>query len=218
MIINNLFHKLRMVLQKRTGPMSPIVPFALGRVYQCYYRNWKHDPRPLVFVIGSDAFYTVAVNVHYLGAFQHALTSFIMMLRESNMVLTGYILYQMLKRRIPMVPKIAFRKYFTSMLRGKLVSEGVSVLPEPNKAAFFLEPWVVQLNRLIRPPIFSFNKTQYFPHETNEIRSQIIQTQYYKDRQKPFANRKLNQAPPLPNQPNQTNPPNQTNTPPEGEI
>lgn len=202
MIINNLFHKLRNVLIKRNGPRSNIVPFALGRVYQTYYRNWHNDPRPLIFILGSDMFYTVAINIHYLGMYKHALMHFIMLMRDSKMVLTGWSLYQTLKMRQPAIPKTAFRKYFTSMLRGKLVNEGVSTLPEPNKALFITEPWVRQLNNLIRPKKFSFNKVTFMPHETEQIRSQITQVQYNKDKSKPFANRTVVQY----NQPQQNEP------------
>jgi hypothetical protein len=202
MIINNLFHKLRTILQKRTGPRSAVVPFALGRVYQTYYRNWHTDPRPLLWILGSDTFYTVGINIHYLGMYQHALMHFIMLMRDSKMVLTGLSLYQTLKMRQPSIPKTAFRKYFTSMLRGKLVSEGVSTLPEPNKANFFVDPWVRRLNNLIRPKIFSFNKVNFMPHETEEIRSQITQVQYNRDKSKPFANRTMN-TPTQPTPPNQ---------------
>jgi hypothetical protein len=188
-MINNLFHKLRQTLSKQYGSNSAIVPFALGRVYQTAYRNYHHDPRPLLFIIGSDAFHTVGINVHYLGGFAEALTTFIITLRQSQVVLTGLVMYQLLKTRIPMIPKVAFRKYFTAMLRGKLVSEGISTLPEPNILQFLAEPWVRRLNNLIRPKQFSFNKVRVDDQNTESVRNQVIQTQYYSDKSRPFADR-----------------------------
>lgn len=190
MAINNLFHKLTSVLQKRTGPASGVVPFAVGRIYQTAYRNWKHDPKPLLLILGSDAFYTVGINVHYLGAFQNSLIQFIIMLRNSQTVLTGKIIYELLKQRMPTVPKIAFRKYFTSMLRGRLVSEGISTAPEPNVQRFIAEPWVRRLNNMIKPRQFSFNKVSYNPDQLESLRNQAVSTRYNQDKSKPFANRR----------------------------
>lgn len=185
---NNLFHKLTSVLQKRKGPAAAVVPFAVGRIYQTTYRNWKNDPKPLLLILGSDAFYTVGINVHYLGAFQNNLIQFIMMLRNSNTVLTGRIVYDLMKQRMPTVPQIAFRKYFTSMLQGRLVSEGLSPGPEPNIQEFFAEPWVRRLNNLIRPPVFSHNTRHYDPNQMESLRNQAVATRYNHDRSRPFAN------------------------------
>lgn len=188
MAINTLFHSLTSVLRKQYGSTGKVVPFAVGRIYQTIYRNFKHDPKPLLFIIGSDAFYTVGINIHYIGGNGSALMNLIVALRNSKTVLTGYILYQLLKTRTPMVPKLGYRKYFTAMLRGKLVSEGVSTLPEPNIVQFIAEPWVRRLNNLIRPKVFS--KTVVDQSTVQGIRDQVIQTQYYKDKSRPFADRK----------------------------
>ena len=50
--MNKLFTKLVNTIRKQYGPYSGVVPFSLGRIYQCTYRNWHHDPRPLIFVVG----------------------------------------------------------------------------------------------------------------------------------------------------------------------
>lgn len=188
--MNNLFHKLRNTLRKQYGPQSKVIPFAMGRVYQTVYRNYKHDPKPLLLILGSNAFHTIGINIHYLGSWQSSLINFILMLRQSKTLLTGLIIYQLLKRRFPMIPKIAFRKYFTAMLRGRLVSEGISTLPDPDVKQFISEPWVRKLNNLIRPKIFSFRKTEVNPEVAEDIRNQAIQTQYYHNRQRPFADRR----------------------------
>lgn len=86
-----------------------------------------------------------------------------------------------------MIPKLAFRKYFTSMLRGRLVSEGVSTLPEPHKALFVGDPFVRQLNNRIRPRIFSFRKEVFDPKDVESIRRQAVQGQYGVEPQKPYA-------------------------------
>ena len=187
--MNKLYHKLTSVLRKNRGPHSKVVPFALGRIYACRYKNWHHDPKPLVLILGSDAFYTVGINIHYLGGMESNLSRFIMLMRESKKVLTGKIIYQTLKMRQPAIPKRAFRKYFTSMLRGKLVSAGISTLPEPNVAKFVAEPFVKRLNNRIRPEELSYNKTPFNRENRQQIRRQINTVQYGPDRQKPFARR-----------------------------
>jgi hypothetical protein len=192
--MNNLFLKLTQVLRKNTGPYAAVVPFAVGRIYQSVYRNWKHDPRPLLIILSSDAFYTTGINIHYLGAYYSSMIQFIMMMRQSNKVLSGLIIYRVLKMRLPGVPKMAFRKYFTSMLRGKLVSEGLSTLPEPNKALFVADPFVRQLNARIHPPIFSFNKQQVDPQNLEDVRREVDQSQWAADRTRPYANGPTNQS------------------------
>lgn len=187
---NQLFHKLRSTLRKQYGPGSKVVPFAVGRIYQTRYRNWKHDPKPLLFVLGSDSFYTVGINVHYLRAYQQALINFILLLRRSNRVLTGRIIYELLSSRLPVIPEKAYRKYFTGMLRGRLVSEGISQIPEPNIVQFIAEPWVRRLNNAIRPKVFSYNKRQVDEDSVESIRDQVVQTRYNSDRSRPFANRR----------------------------
>ncbi len=188
---NELFARLAQVLRKNYGPNSNVVPFGIGRVYACTYRNWHHDPRPLLFIIGSDAFYTVGINVHYLGGFASQLINFIRNSRHANVVLTSNTIYQVLKTRYPMIPKTAYRKYFTSMLRGVKVSEGLSQIQEPvNTMAALREQWVRQLNAAIRPKIFSFNKVPYNEETAEKIRAQTIQIQYRQNSQKPYQNQK----------------------------
>lgn len=191
---NALFRKLSSVIRKSFGPNQAVVPFGVGRIYQTRYRNWKHDPRPLLFILGSDAFYTVGINVHYLGPYQSSLINFINNLRksQSTQLLTGYTLYQLMKRMYPGIPRQGYRKYFTSMLNGKLVSEGISQLPENTIGNMLAEPWVRRLNNTIRPKTFSYNTRPHDEQESEYIDRYTIQTAYNRDRQKPFANRKGN--------------------------
>ena len=188
--VNNLFYHLAKVLRKQTPSRSNVVPFSVGRIYQCAYRNWKHDPRPTLLILGSNAFYTVGLNIHYLGAYASSLQSQIAYFRQSNRVLTGDMVYRVIKQRTPMIPKLSFRKYFTSMLRGKLVSEGISQIPEANMANFLAEPWVRRLNQLIRPQVTQ--KVVYNPETSKQFTQDIINTQYNRnDSSKPFADRSV---------------------------
>lgn len=156
-----------------------ILPFAPGRIYRTIYTNYKRDPRPLVFIFSSDAFYTHAINIHYLGLLQTQFMRFILDLRASNRPLTGFIMYEFLKRRYPAIIKIGYRKYFTKFLRGKLVSDGVSNVPLPNKDMFITESFVIQLNRLIRPNVI--NKRRLTQKESELLKRELDESQNLAD-------------------------------------
>ena len=184
--MNNLFNKLVGVLQK-FGPGSNAKPFNVGRIYKCVYNNWKHDPQPLVLIIGSDAFYTVGINIHYVKAYSSQLIQIIMLLRSSGRVLTGKNIYDFLKLRAPQIPKTAYRKYFTSMLKGTKVSEGISTAPELGVQTFLGDSFVRELNRKIHPPMIRFDTpVQLKDQEIETARNQIGYLQIKS--QKPMAN------------------------------
>jgi hypothetical protein len=95
-----------------------------------------------------------------------------MMLRQSNKVLTGLMIYQFIKQRSPMVVKLAFRKYFTPMLHGKLVSAGISTAVEPNIQLSTIQ-FVRDLNRRINPPLFSYNRENFTEQELAAVQNQL---------------------------------------------
>jgi hypothetical protein len=171
--------RLAAIQKPSPRPSTPVVPFAPGRVYKCIYSNWKHDPRPLVFILGSDAFYTHGINIHYLGGLQNTLLRVILNMRLSNKALTGYVMYRFLKMRAPRIPKVAYRKYFTKYLLGKLVSDGVSQVPMPGKAMLITEPFVRRLNSMIRPR--AINKVTLTQTEANRLTSEMEQAEIMAD-------------------------------------
>lgn len=187
--MNTLFNKLVGAVRRQTN--ASVVPFAVGRIYQCTYRNWKQDPKPLVLIIGSDSFYTVGINLHYVSAFYSNIENWIVMMRNSKKVLTGKIIYDVMKMRLPMVPKIAYRKYFTSMLRGRLVSSGLYTGPEPQVFKFVSDPFVRRLNKRINPKTPPGTAaTSPDSEELKQIRGQINSSQYDTTGQQPFANKR----------------------------
>lgn len=150
---------------------QPVIPFAPGRVYKTVYRNWKHDPRPLIFVLSSSAFYTHAINIHHLGGSQNMMLRLIMDMRNSGQPFTGAIMYRLMKQRYSAIPKMGYRLYFTKYLAGKLVSDGVSQVPLPGKELFATEPFVRALNRLIRPRVI--NKVSITQEESDRLTSEV---------------------------------------------
>jgi hypothetical protein len=134
---------------------SRVLPFAPGRIYQCSYRSGRpgyivHDPMPTVFVLSSDMYYTTGINAHYIGAMQYTLATWIISARNSNLPINGLVIYQLLKRNFPFITKMAFRKYFTRNLRGRLVSAGMSNVPEPNIIESIAEPWIRRINQTFK--------------------------------------------------------------------
>lgn len=188
---NSLFKKLVNVIRKKYGVNANVVPFGMGRVYMCAYRNWKHDPKPLLFVIGSDAFYTMGINVHYLNTWQYSLINFIKDVKHSSVLITPYVLYQILKNRYPLIPKLAYRKYFTSMLRGKKVSSGISRNEERIDTLLSLrESWIRSLNNMLRPKKILFRKNQLNQDNLRKIQENTIQAMYKRNKQKPYRDRR----------------------------
>jgi hypothetical protein len=170
-IVNNLPHsQVRQDALYNPVP-NPTIPFAPGRIYKCIYRNYKHDPRPLLFILSSNAFYTHAINIHYLGGFQSSLMRMIINMKQSGKVLTGMIIYQFMKIRMPGIPKMGYRKYFTKFLNGKLVSDGISQTPLPGKALFISEPFVNALNKAIRPRVI--NKVRMSQTESDRLKNEM---------------------------------------------
>jgi len=131
------------------SPETSVIPFAPGRIYKALYTNWKHDPRPLIFILSSNAFYTHGINIHYLGGYSRTFMRIILNMRESGKVWTGMTIYQYFKMMAPAIPQLGYRVYFTKYLKGKLVSDGISQNPIPNKAMFFAEPFVRELNKML---------------------------------------------------------------------
>jgi hypothetical protein len=133
----------------QSSPDTSVIPFAPGRIYKSIYTNWHHDPRPLIFILSSNAFYTHAINIHYLETQQRNMMHMIKNMKDSGKVWTGLMMYQYMKNRYPAIPSLGYRMYFTKYLKGKLVSDGISQNPLPGKARFFAEPFIRQLNDML---------------------------------------------------------------------
>jgi len=137
---------------------SSVVPFSPGRIYMCTYRSGRpgyliHDPRPTVFILSSDMQYTTGFNAHYLyGGLQYTLATWVIAARDSGTPLNGLVVYQLIKKQYPVIPKLSFRKYFTKNLRGKLVSAGMSNMPEPHAVLTIAEPWMRRIDATLHKP------------------------------------------------------------------
>ena len=119
--------------------------FYSGKIYATTYSNWKHDSLPLIWVLYSDSYKTHGINLHYFP--QPLLHQFILFIKkfsqrfdanlEPNL---GRILYRIIKKYYPHWAKQSYRTYFTNMLNGHLVNEGITapvqniINPTPSKS------------------------------------------------------------------------------------
>lgn len=169
---NHLINKLRFA---RYAVSSNVHLLSFGAIYACSYANWKHDPQPLIFCMYSDSKYTHAVNLHYLSQFEKQwLGRTIYLLKKAGQVMDGKVFYNFFKMRMPKIPQIAYRVYFTNLLDAKLVSAGLTPLSKMEYT--FRDPFIIALNEMIsetqmrRPPTrISYN--------ADELRNKIISAQ-----------------------------------------
>ena len=77
------------------------------------YRLYKHDPLPLLFVIGSNANITEGINVHYITPPEAEVLRRIM--AAQKMPNQGQTVYQFLKARFNSILR-AYRRYKTGQI------------------------------------------------------------------------------------------------------
>lgn len=100
---------------------------------------------PLIFVLYSDSFKTHGIQLHYFP--QPLLHQFILFIKKFSMRFDankepnlGRILYRIIKKYYPQWAKQSYRTYFTNMLNGHLVNEGITfpvnqmISPTPTKS------------------------------------------------------------------------------------
>lgn len=134
-----------------------------GAIYSGPYSNWRHDPVPLLWVQYSGQQITHAINIHYLSSMDKAwLMNTIYILKRGGQTLDGLTFYKLMKMRRPSMVKTAYRTYHTNLLNMRLVSAGITPL---DKMIYtnFSDPWVAQLNAMIKP---------------SEMRNEVVQVAY----------------------------------------
>ena len=144
--------------------------------------------------MSSDMQYTTGINAHYLGPMQFTFATWIINARNSGVQLNGLVIYDMLKRMYPFITESAFRKYFTSNLRGRLVSAGLSNMPEPNAIESIAEPWIRRINQtLLKPGVKEYASDQKM---AQNIADNARLTQYNPITSSPFKQRISYKPPP----------------------
>jgi hypothetical protein len=136
---------------KRLGVSPYMKLMAWGAIYSGSYGNFKHDPRPLMFVLWCDETITHSINCHYLNrADKQWLGQIIYLIKKAGQNLDPRTFYFFLKQQRPSIVKTAYRIYHTNACNMKLVSAGITPLDELIYT-ISTDPWVAALNEMIKP-------------------------------------------------------------------
>ena len=87
--------------------------YSLGDLVLMKYMNHKHDPIPLLFVIGSNANITEGINTHYITKPEAEVLRRVMAMKK--VAISGLLVYQFLKARFNTVLR-GYRRYKTPMI------------------------------------------------------------------------------------------------------
>lgn len=154
-----------------------------GTIYSFRYRNFKHDPTPLILVLYSgprsfvhvSGHYTDGINLHYLSSADRMwLARTIYLIKRGNQRMNPYLFYRFLKLNRPNIVRVAYRRYHTNMIGNpRMVSAGWTHL---SKLVYpFNDPWIQGLNRTLEPQ--SINQTNVqVAYSSEELNNRIIQT------------------------------------------
>ena len=143
-----LISKLR---GKRLGVNPYMKLLAWGAIYSSHYSNFKHDPRPLIFVMWCDENITHGLNIHYFSrSDKQWLGQIIYLIKKAGQNIDPRTFYFFLKQQRPNIVKNYYRQYHTSALNAKLVSAGITPLDELIYT-ISTDPWIAALNEMIKP-------------------------------------------------------------------
>jgi len=146
-----------------------------GAIYTTTYTNWRHDPRPMIWVQYSGPKYTHAINIHYLNSYDKAwFANTIYIIKKAGQVIDGRLFYSFLKMRRPNIVRVAYRVYFTGLLNARLVSAGITPLDKMVYTGF-RDPWIAFLNQKIQPS--EMRQPPVIAYHTEELRDRIIEAQ-----------------------------------------
>ena len=147
--------------------------YSFGAIYYGNYSNWKHDPTPLIWIQYSDRQYTHAINIHYLNYGDKAwLMNTIYILKRGRQNLDGLTFFRLMKMRRPNMVKTAYRVYHTNLLNMRLVSAGITPLDRMIYTNF-ADPWVAQLNAMIKPSEMVGEGVVQVAYSQTELRDRI---------------------------------------------
>lgn len=140
-----------------------------GAIYKTSYRNWKHDYSPLIFIMYSGPKYTHGLNINYMNRNDRIFFArLIYMIRRGGQIIDGYTLYKLLKQQRMSIIKTCYRLYFTNMIKGKLVSAGITSLDRLIYTGHH-DPWIAALNNMIAPTsVEGLPRIAYSPTELQE--------------------------------------------------
>lgn len=147
--------------------------------YYGTYSNWKHSPRPFIFIMFSGDVYTHAIAIQYMNSSDKAwFARVLFLLRRGNQVMDGVSMYRFIKSRRPSIVRDCYRVYFTSLLNMRLVGAGLTNRWEEVMEGIYKDGWLLQLNENLMPsampesvsgPRIAFSQT--------ELRDRVVAAQ-----------------------------------------
>lgn len=170
-LFSRILSKLRRIRFSR-APRSKLLTF--GAVYLGTYTNFKHDRTPLIWVQWSDETYTHGINIHYLNQGDRMwFMRTIYLMAKGGQRITPRNMYNFLKMRKPSIVKVAYRKYFTSLLNMRLVSPGITPL---HKLVYtdHNEQFIKLLNKQLEPSEMRTGATRIAFSDT-ELQERVVQ-------------------------------------------
>lgn len=139
------------LVNKLQGISNSIIPqrtYLYGGIYQTSYSNWKHDPRPLIWIQYSNQKYTHALNLHYMSySDKQWFSRNLYLIKKAGQVTDGFMFYKFLKLNKMSIIEDCYRVYFTDKLSGRLVCAGVTGLDDRIYPSG--DPYIVQLNKML---------------------------------------------------------------------
>jgi L-rhamnose mutarotase len=154
---------------KRLAVNPQMKYLAVGALYSGNYSNFKHDPKPLLFVMWCDEKIVHAFNCNYFSKIQKKwMGQTIYLIKKANQNIDPRTLYRFIKQRRPDLLNY-YRQYHTELLNMKLVSAGITNL-DSLLYTVSSDPWIAALNELIKPSemIKPPSKISFSPTELQE--------------------------------------------------
>lgn len=198
--MNPLFSR---IISKLRGIRFSISPktrlLTFGAIYLGPYTNFKHDRTPLIWVQWSDMKYTHGINLHYLNSSDRAwFMRTIYLMARGGQRITPRNMYNLLKMRRKNIIKVAYRKYFTSLMNMRLVSPGITdmhrlIYTDHN------EQFIKDLNKQLNPSSIFNKRVPQIAFSETELQERVIQatqaTPITQRRVAPYIRQQGNKAP-----------------------
>lgn len=172
---NFLLNKIR---NRRFSSTNQTIPqsnkiYIYGSIVSGPYKNYKHDPNPLAFVMFSDNKYTHGINLNYLGQQEKAwLARSIYMIKKYQQQIDARTFYNYLKQQQISIVKKAYRIYFTGMTDYKMVSAGFT---DYDKMCYKSNnQYIAYLNKILNPQSLQ-SAPQKVSYSSTELRERIIE-------------------------------------------
>lgn len=147
--------------------------------YYGTYSNWRHSPRPFIFIMYSGDVYTHAIAIQYMNSSDKAwFARVLFLLRRGNQIMDGVSMYRFIKSRRPSIVRDCYRVYFTSLLNMRLVGAGLTNRWNEVMEGIYKDGWLMQLNENLLPsampesvsgPRIAFSQT--------ELRDRVVAAQ-----------------------------------------